>query len=165
MYRGDKIAAADKDGFYKELFKQLNSLLSLEDDWIANLANVSSLLFYQMEEVNWLGFYLVSGEKQLVVGPFQGKPACTRIDFGDGVCGTTAEKRETVIVDDVHQFPGHIACDEASKSEIVVPIFSDDEKLIGVLDVDSPVEARFDETDKKHLEDIVELVVQESNIT
>jgi L-methionine (R)-S-oxide reductase len=149
----------DKDVVYPEIIAQAKALIHEEKDSLANMANLSSLLYHLMKDVNWVGFYLYR-DNQLILGPFQGKPACVRIPIGKGVCGTTAEKRETVIVQDVHQFPGHIACDAASQSEIVVPILIDN-RLIGVLDIDSPVKNRFDETDQKYLEQIVELLIKE----
>ncbi|RPJ67669.1 GAF domain-containing protein [Alteromonas sediminis] len=117
------------------------------------MANISALLFNQMDDVNWAGFYLYK-EEQLVLGPFQGQPACIRIPMGKGVCGTAAQTRITQRIDDVHVFEGHIACDAASNSEIVIPVVKND-KLIGVLDIDSPVFARFDEIDEKGLSDVV----------
>jgi len=143
-----------KEENYDLLIRQLSALLEGERDAIANLANASALLNQFFTEVNWVGFYLLK-EGELVLGPFQGLPACVRIPVGRGVCGTAAERRSTVRVDDVHQFPGHIACDPASQSEIVVPIMKDG-RLIGVLDIDSPVKSRFDETDQAGLEKFVE---------
>ena len=128
-----------------------------EPDLIANAANVAALLFTRLPRVNWAGFYLL-GDGELVLGPFGGQPACTRIPLGRGVCGTAAVRRETVVVPDVHEFPGHIACDAASRSEIVVPLLRDGE-LLGVLDVDSPEVARFDEEDRVFLEQVARLVV------
>lgn len=125
-----------------------------EPNRIANLANAATLLGQFLTDVNWVGFYLLderSEKKELVLGPFQGLPACVHIPLGKGVCGTSAERRETMLVPDVHAFPGHIACDAASQSEIVVPILLGDE-LIGVLDIDSPVKSRFDDTDQRYLE-------------
>ena len=126
---------------------------------IANLSNASALLNQFLERINWVGFYLWDEEKnELVLGPFQGLPACVRIPFGKGVCGTAAEKRETLVVPDVNQFPGHIACDANSQSEIVIPMIKNDQ-LIGVLDIDSPEVNRFDEIDKKKLEEFVAALV------
>jgi GAF domain-containing protein len=127
-----------------------------EPDWLANLANAASLLDLHLDNINWAGFYLWR-EDQLILGPFMGKPACVRIPLGKGVCGTAAERRETVVVPDVHAFPGHIACDAASRSEIVVPIVVGD-RLIGVLDIDSPIVERFDEQDREHLEAFVAIL-------
>src|SRR5690606_17176000 len=125
---------------------------------IANLANASALLYQFLDEVNWAGFYLMEGE-ELVLGPFQGLPACVRIPLGKGVCGTSAKRKETILVDDVDQFPGHIACDAASRSEIVVPMIHRGE-VVGVLDIDSPVLSRFDQVDRVHLERYVEILMK-----
>ncbi len=148
--------------FHEGLTKELDSLLTGEGDWLANTANTTALLFTKLPEVNWVGVYFMrpseNGE-QLVVGPFQGKPACTRIRLGRGVCGTAAERRETIVVPDVHEFPGHIACDCASMSEIVIPIL-DGDRLIGVLDIDSPVRERFATTDQEGLEAVVATLVR-----
>jgi L-methionine (R)-S-oxide reductase len=166
----------DKAGDYARLAQELESLLAGERDPIANAANTASLIFNALPEVNWAGFYLLK-DGELVVGPFQGKPACVRIELGKGVCGTAAAERRTVLVPDVHAFPGHIACDEASRSEIVVPLvrlekvacgpFSETAaltagkgatlpacagELFGVLDLDSPRVARFDDVDRRGLE-------------
>ena len=145
-----------KPALYRDLAKSLESLLEGERDSLANLANAAGLLATTLERTNWCGFYLLrSGE--LVLGPFQGKPACVRIALGNGVCGTAAAKRETLVVPDVHAFPGHIACDTASRSEIVVPIL-DGGVLRGVLDVDSPEKGRFDDEDRAGLEDFVRVL-------
>lgn len=141
---------------YQTLYQALQGLIQDESDALANLANSAALLFQSMEEINWAGFYLFK-ENQLILGPFQGKPACIRIALGKGVCGTAADKREAIVVEDVHQFPGHIACDGASASEIVIPIIKDD-ALIGVLDIDSPVKARFNEEDRRGLQDFVDIL-------
>ncbi|HZK34040.1 MAG TPA: GAF domain-containing protein [Bacillota bacterium] len=141
----DDISTRDKKGFYQELNSYLKELIRVETDWLANLANSAALLYLGMDTINWAGFYLHKNGG-LVLGPFQGKPACVRIGMGKGVCGRSAEKREVQIVRDVHLFPGHIACDEASKSEIVLPIVTNG-RLVGVLDIDSPIKARFDEED------------------
>ncbi len=143
---------------YELVLKQLRALINGENNLIANLSNASALLNQFLEDVNWVGFYLTEGN-QLVLGPFQGLPACVRIPFGRGVCGTAAETQQTQLVADVHQFPGHIACDAASQSEIVVPIVKDD-KLIGVLDIDSPIKNRFDELDQAYLEKFVEALLE-----
>lgn len=141
---------------YKLLVKQVESLLDGESDWIANTANVSALLFDQLNDVNFAGFYrFENGE--LILGPFQGKPACVHIALGKGVCGTAAQKKETVIVPNVHEFAGHIACDSASNSEIVVPVFKNG-KLWGVLDIDSPKLENFAQEDKNYLEQISKLL-------
>jgi len=142
---------------YDQLASQLRSLLAGEHDLIANAANLSSLLFHSLPDLNWAGFYFYK-EGELVLGPFQGQPACVRIAMGKGACGTAAERRETVRVDNVHEFPGHIACDSASNSEIVVPLVKDD-RLIGVLDLDSPSFARFDEADARGLNELAAIFI------
>lgn len=149
-----EIYTGNREENYQMVIKQLKALLSGETNRIANLSNASALLNQFLKEVNWVGFYLME-EDELVLGPFQGLPACVRIPVGRGVCGTAVQDKKTMLVDDVHQFPGHIACDAASRSEIVVPIIKDD-KVIGVLDIDSPVTSRFDEIDQKYLEEFVE---------
>jgi L-methionine (R)-S-oxide reductase len=139
---------------YTLLIGQVEALIHDEPNRIANLANAAALLGQFLEKVNWVGFYLVDDQvepKELVLGPFQGLPACVRIPFGKGVCGTSAERQETMLVPDVHAFPGHIACDAASQSEIVIPIVAGGE-LIGVLDIDSPILSRFDAVDQQYLE-------------
>jgi GAF domain-containing protein len=143
----------NKQAEYERLCDDLGSLLADERDAIANTANTAALLYGQLKSVNWVGFYFRRGD-ELVLGPFQGRPACVRIALGRGVCGTAAERCATVVVPDVHAFPGHIACDAASNAEIVVPI-RDGDRLIGVLDVDSPVHGRFDEADAAGLERVV----------
>jgi L-methionine (R)-S-oxide reductase len=141
---------------YRELLRSLSALLEGETDALANLSNASGLLAQALDRVNWSGFYLLRGG-DLVLGPFQGKPACVRIPLGKGVCGTAAQARETLIVPDVHAFAGHIACDEDSRSEIVVPILQNG-VLRGVLDVDSPEKNRFDAEDRTGLEAFVEVL-------
>ena len=149
----------DKPTAYAELETSLRALLEGEHDLIANAANLAALLFWSLPQLNWAGFYLVEPRRgDLLLGPFQGKPACVRIPIGRGVCGTAAARRETVVVPDVHAFPGHIACDSASNSEIVVPIVRDGE-LLGVLDLDSPVPSRFDDADARGLEALVRVFV------
>lgn len=155
------ISQGTKEEVYQSLIPQIKALLEGEPDLIANLANVSAALKEQFGWL-WVGFYLVrpSGsaqEDELVLGPFQGPVACTRIKKGRGVCGTSWQKAETLIVDDVEKFPGHIACSSLSRSEIVVPIIRNNE-VIGVLDVDSEALAQFDETDKKYLEHIIDVI-------
>ena len=162
MFDLDKINAGDKKEFYKILLEQVDALLFEERDWLANLANEAALLFNSMDRVNWAGFYLYR-DQQLILGPFQGKPACIRIEIGRGVCGAAAQRKETVIVPDVHQFPGHIACDAASRSEVVVPMTLSDGRLLGVLDIDSPVKDRFDNFDGRCLEELVAAVVNGTN--
>lgn len=148
---------------YGLVLKQLQALIADEPNFIANLSNASSLLNVFLENTNWVGFYLTDETKQdmLVLGPFQGLPACVRIPFGRGVCGTAASTQETQLIADVHAFPGHIACDAASQSEIVVPMVVDG-KVIGVLDIDSPIKDRFDEMDKVYLEKFVAILLAEA---
>jgi L-methionine (R)-S-oxide reductase len=148
-----------KSAQYDELVAQARSLLADETDRIANAANFSSLVFNSLEGLNWAGFYFFDGT-ELVVGPFQGKPACVRIALGRGVCGTAAQSRETQLVRDVHEFPGHIACDSASQSEIVVPLVAADGSLIGVWDVDSPLLARFDDEDARGMQALCQVFVE-----
>ena len=140
----------DKAADYAQLAEELSGLLSGESDFVANAANTTALIFDALPDLNWTGFYFLKGD-ELVVGPFQGKPACVRIALGKGVCGTAAVQRRTIVVPDVEAFPGHIACDAASRSEIVVPLIAGRE-LLGVLDLDSPKLARFDEGDARGLE-------------
>ena len=141
-----QIAAADKSTFYRDLASALEGLVSGEPDAIANMANASALIFETLPDVNWVGFYRnIAGE--LVLGPFQGRPACIRMSFDEGVCGAAAKSRQVQRVEDVHTFPGHIACDSASNSEIAVPLIRDGE-VIGVLDIDSPKFARFTQEDE-----------------
>ena len=137
----------------EDLVETVESVVASETDQIANMANIAALLFEALPDINWAGFYLFKDD-QLVLGPFQGRLACTRIPLGKGVCGTVAQQKTTLVVPDVHTFPGHIACDAASASEIVVPILHDG-NLIGVLDIDSPVKNRFDAEDQAMIEKIV----------
>ncbi|HEU5137366.1 MAG TPA: GAF domain-containing protein [Steroidobacteraceae bacterium] len=147
----------DAESAYRELARDLAALLAGEHDLIANAANTAALIYGALPGLNWAGFYLYkSGE--LVLGPFQGKPACVRIAMGKGVCGTAAARRETVLVEDVHAFPGHIACDSASNSEIVIPLLRGAE-LLGVLDLDSPLHARFGAADAHGLQALAETFV------
>ncbi|HEX4807585.1 MAG TPA: GAF domain-containing protein [Bryobacteraceae bacterium] len=141
--------------FYKEICQQLDALLGDEQDFVANAANAAALLFELLSDVNWVGFYLAHGET-LVLGPFQGKPATSRIALGKGVCGTAAQRQETVIVPNVHEFAGHIACDTATASEIAVPLLNWG-RLVGVLDIDSPSLNRFDDDDYEGLERVASL--------
>lgn len=152
----------NKKEAYPQILAQFKALLEGEHDFVANMANGASLLYHLLTDVNWAGFYLYK-EDQLVLGPFNGKPACIRIQIGKGVCGTTAAKRETIVVPDVHEFPGHIACDAASQSEIVVPMIKDG-RLIGVLDIDSPIKNRFDDIDQQYLEEAVHILLNQSHI-
>jgi GAF domain-containing protein len=151
MYAPTAIAATDKPGLYAGLARQMEALLTGETDRIANAANFGALVYDVLPDLNWVGFYFFDG-RELVVGPFQGKPACVRIALGRGVCGTAAATRTTQLVADVHAFDGHIACDSASNSEIVVPLVAADGSLVGVLDVDSPKLARFDADDQAGME-------------
>ena len=146
MFESKAISAESKADLYRDLESQLRALLADERDLVANAANTASLIFHSLPDINWAGFYILMGG-QLVLGPFHGKPACTRIELGKGVCGTAALRRETVVVPDVNAFEGHIACDHASQSEIVVPLLSDG-RLVGVLDIDSPAKGRFSEEDR-----------------
>src|SRR5881227_4302307 len=146
-----------KTELYDRLASQLSSLLAGERDLTANAANLSALIFHALPDLNWAGSYFKK-DGELVLGPFQGKPACVRIRIGEGVCGTSAAKCETVIVPNVHEFPGHIACDSASNSEIVVPL-KKGERLIGVLDLDSPLLSRFDEEDAVGLQRLVRILL------
>lgn len=150
--------ASSKTELYGNLSSQLRSLLAGEEDLIANAANLSALVYHTLPDVNWVGFYFRKQE-ELVLGPFQGKPACVRIKIGEGVCGAAARHRQTILVDNVHDFPGHIACDATSNSEIVVPILKK-EKLIGVLDLDSPSFSRFDSDDARGLNDLVGIFIE-----
>lgn len=150
-----KQETASKAELYSHLSAQLRSLLEGERDFIANAANVSALLFHALPDLNWAGFYLYK-EGELVLGPFQGEPACVRIAVGKGVCGTAAEIRQTVVVANVDEFPGHIACDSKSRSEIVVPLVNG-QQLIGVLDLDSPLLNRFDDEDARGLNELASI--------
>ncbi|MDN4504208.1 GAF domain-containing protein [Alteromonadaceae bacterium BrNp21-10] len=143
---------------YHSMLLQSKGLLDGETDFIANLANLSAIIWMNMPAINWCGFY-IKKQQQLVLGPFQGKPACIRIEMGKGVCGTAAAKASTQIVDDVHQFPGHIACDSASNSEIVLPILQNGD-VIAVLDIDSPLLQRFNQQDGLELQKVVNVLQQ-----
>lgn len=144
-----------KDELYHQLKLQVSALISTEHDMVANMANVSALLFEHLDNINWVGFYRLI-DSELVLGPFQGKVACIRIPVGKGVCGTAASEGKTQRIANVHEFSGHIACDAASNSEIVIPIFHQ-EKVIAVLDIDSPIYDRFDFEDQKGLETLVKV--------
>lgn len=146
-----------KTELYKSLLDQVQALIGDESDAVANMANCAALLFHSLPEVNWVGFYLLK-EAQLVLGPFQGRPACIRIPLGRGVCGTAAEQQKTLRIANVDEFPGHIACDAASKSELVLPLKRASGELIGVLDLDSPIRDRFDEEDERGLQAIAQIV-------
>lgn len=149
----------DRNKNYDMVLQQLQALIEGEEDITANLANASALLNQFLDDINWVGFYLWK-ENELVLGPFQGLPACIRIPYEKGVCGTAVAKRETILVDDVHEFPGHIACDAKSQSEIVIPIIKDG-NIFGVLDIDSPIPNRFDITDQVYLEKFVDILKQQ----
>jgi L-methionine (R)-S-oxide reductase len=165
MHELNVTAGLDKRATYAELKAQLAGLYLGERDGLANAANLSALLYHALPDLNWAGFYLLRGTlrgTELVLGPFQGKVACVRIPLGQGVCGTAAQRRETIVVPDVHAFPGHIACDAASRSEIVLPLLQDG-RLWGVLDLDSPNPSRFDEDDAVGLKSLVEVFLQSSD--
>lgn len=160
MYQFD-VATDSKADLYRDLLGAVDAITAGEPDAVANMANVASLLWQFLPDLNWAGFYRnVSGE--LVLGPFQGKAACLRIPFGRGVCGAAAATRETQLVDDVHAFPGHIACDADSRSELVVPVIAAD-RVIGVIDLDSPLPGRFDAEDAAGIEKIAELLTDRVN--
>ena len=153
----------NKREFYASLAQQLTGLLEGERDMIANAANMSALIYQFLPDLNWAGFYFMR-EGELVLGPFQGKTACVRIAVGRGVCGTAVERRESIVVPDVHAFPGHIACDSASRSELVVPIVKDG-RVLGVLDLDSPNPNRFDDEDRQGCERLVQIFLAATAIT
>ena len=148
---------SDKSELYRDLSRQLSALLAGETDLVANAANTAALIYHGLPDLNWAGFYFRHGD-ELVLGPFQGKPACVRIPIGVGVCGTAAARAASVLVADVHDFPGHIACDPVSRSEFVTPLVEGG-KVLGVLDLDSPLLARFDEMDQKGCEALVALLI------
>ena len=158
MFQTASLRSTDKAEQYAELAEQARGLLHGERDRIANAANFSALIYGALPELNWAGFYFYDGN-ELVVGPFQGKPACVRIALDKGVCGAAASTRQTQVVRDVHAFPGHIACDAASRSEIVIPLVIDG-NLLGVFDVDSPALARFDEDDRAGMEQLVKIYLE-----
>jgi len=149
--------------FYTSLSEQLEGLLSAEQDWLANTANASALLFMELEDINWAGFYFLYGD-ELRLGPFQGKPACTRIPVGAGVCGTAVSTGEPQLVEDVHQFPGHIACDAVSASEVVIPLYNTSGRCLGVLDIDSPSIARFSDEDLAGLQVFAQVLLKSSEL-
>lgn len=161
MFEARAIAATDPQDFYAELARQLSGLLAGERDFIANAANTASLIFNTVPGLNWAGFYFLRGD-ELVLGPFQGKPACVRIALGRGVCGAAAAKRQTMRVEDVNAFPDHIACDSASRSELVVPLIRDG-ALLGVLDLDSPQPGRFTPADQAGMERLAALFLAASS--
>lgn len=151
-------AQLSKTALYEQLGVSLRPLIRNQTDFLANISNFAALIFNSLPNLNWAGFYLLRGT-DLVLGPFQGKPACSCIAMGDGVCGAAALQRAAVVVPDVHAFPGHIVCDEASQSEIVVPVFKDSQ-LVGVLDLDSPIPGRFDETDRDCLQRLLQTLME-----
>lgn len=159
MFAASDLSNSTKAELYRELAAQCQTLIGDEIDPIANMANCAALIFNSVPRLNWAGFYLLKGG-ELVLGPFQGQPACVRIALGRGVCGTAAESHSTLRVADVTKFPGHIACDSASRSEIVVPLLTHDSHLIGVLDVDSPELDRFDAEDEAGLSTIAEIIAR-----
>ena len=163
MFAVQATAGLSKRDSYRELNQQLAALLADERDGLANCANLAALFFQALPDLNWCGFYCLRGQ-ELVLGPFQGKVACVRIALGRGVCGTAAAERQTIVVPDVHAFPGHIACDAASRSEIVLPLLHDN-RLFGVLDLDSPREARFDQDDADGLSAAVRLLLAHSDLS
>jgi L-methionine (R)-S-oxide reductase len=156
-FPGSNLASLSKPDVFQQLCAQLGELVSAENDLVANTANAAALIYHSLPDLNWVGFYFAKDD-QLVLGPFQGQVACTRIPFGKGVCGTAAAEARTIIVPDVEEFPGHIACDTASKSEMVIPLLNWG-RLIGVLDLDSPVPNRFDEDDREGLESLTAVLV------
>ena len=161
MFSNTLISGGDKQESYKALTGQLTAMLTGERDWLANFANTSALIFQALPGLNWAGFYLWRGD-ELVLGPFQGKPACVRIALGRGVCGGAVAQRRSLVVADVHAFPGHIACDAASRSELVVPMITG-ERIVGVLDLDSPVPGRFDEEDRVGCERLMAILLAASD--
>lgn len=162
MFTITVLADLNKPDLYADLCGQLSALLSGETDPVANAANTSALLFHAMPELNWAGFYFLQSEKELVLGPFQGKPACVRIAIDRGVCGAAVERGAPVLVEDVHAFPGHIACDADSRSELVVPLVRDG-GVFGVLDLDSPLIGRFDADDQAGVEALAAIYVERSD--
>jgi len=162
MFQARAIENEDKSGFYADLAQQLEGLLHGESDAIANAANTAALLFTALPDLNWAGFYFLRKPDELVLGPFQGKPACVRIAVGRGVCGTAVKERRTMRIEDVHAFADHIACDSASRSELVVPLFRG-QSIIGVLDLDAPIPARFDADDQRGIEAIAALYMKASD--
>src|ERR1044072_4515697 len=159
MFAATDLRNLPKEDLYRELAAQISGVIQDETDPVANMANCAALIFHSVPKLNWAGFYLLKGG-ELVLGPFQGRIACVRIAFGRGVVGTAAEKLTTIRVSDVNEFSGHIACDTASRSEIVVPLTSEDAHLLGVLDVDSPELNRFDEDDETGLKAIAKIIAQ-----
>jgi GAF domain-containing protein len=162
MFEAKAIEAGLKATFYRDLIREHEGLLSGERDAIANAANTAALLFSTLPDVNWAGFYFLRSAEELVLGPFQGKPACVRIAVGRGVCGFAVRQRHPMLVEDVHAFADHIVCDTASRSELVVPLFRGD-RILGVIDLDSPSPSRFDLDDQRGIEAIAEIYVKASD--
>ena len=162
MFTAQTLETTDKPELYRQAAAQLQALLHGERDAIANAANTSALLAALLPDLNWAGFYFLQ-DGELVLGPFQGKPACVRIPLGKGVCGTAAASRKTILVEDVHRFPGHIACDAASRSELVVPLVVN-QSLIGVMDLDSPLPARFDAEDQAGVEQLAAIFLAATDV-
>jgi L-methionine (R)-S-oxide reductase len=158
MHELRPVAGIDKPELYREIAQQLAALLEGETDLVANAANAAALIYHMLPDLNWAGFYFLRQNEELVLGPFQGKPACVRIATGQGVCGAAVVRRQPVLVEDVLAFPGHIACDSASRSELVVPLIVG-EKILGVLDLDSPLPSRFDARDQQGIEALAEIYV------
>ncbi|WP_018749768.1 GAF domain-containing protein [Paenibacillus sanguinis] len=163
MFQADAANSGSRVEQQQAALTQLEALIAGESSMIANLANAAALLNFYLTDINWVGFYLYDG-KELVLGPFQGLPACIRIPLGKGVCGTSAERRETLRIEDVHTFPGHIACDAASNSEIVIPLVKENQ-LLGVLDIDSPLKGRFDAEDQAFLEQFVSILTGQLHVS
>jgi GAF domain-containing protein len=161
MFQARTIDTDDKPVFYRDLAQQLEGLLHGETDAIANAANTAALLFTTLPDLNWAGFYFLRKPDELILGPFQGKPACVRIAVGRGVCGAAVKERRTMLIKDVHAFADHIACDSASRSELVVPLFRG-ERIIGVLDLDAPIPTRFDTDDQRGIEAIAAIYMKAS---
>lgn len=161
MFQAKAIETDDKVSLYRELAQQLGGLLSDERDAIANAANTAALIFTSLPDLNWAGFYFLRSPSELVLGPFQGNPACVRIGVGRGVCGAAVEQRRSMLVEDVHAFADHIACDAASRSELVVPLIRDG-RILGVIDLDSPSLARFDRDDQRGIEALAAIYVKAS---
>lgn len=160
MFETTKPSPADKTELYSQLASQLRALLADASDLISNAANTAALIYHTLPDINWAGFYFLKGD-ELILGPFQGKPACTRIPLGKGVCGAAAKEQKTLVIPDVQKFPGHIACDTASNSEIVIPLIQNN-NLLGVLDIDSPALGRFDEQDQIGLERLAGIFVDKT---
>jgi L-methionine (R)-S-oxide reductase len=152
----------EKRPLYAELAQQLAALMDGEPDLVANAANMAALIYQSLPDLNWTGFYFAKSDTELVLGPFQGKPACVRIAWGQGVCGAAAARRETILVSDVHDFPGHIACDPNSRSELVVPLIKCGQ-VLGVFDLDSPIRGRFDDDDRAGCERLVAIFLEHQN--